>query len=58
MPDPYDIKGIGVDGLNRQIVKIILLQIINAKSRQSAIKSIRQTINFDPTLYEYVYENE
>ena len=40
MPDPYDIKGIGVDGLNRQIVKIILLQIINAKSRQSAIKSI------------------
>jgi len=58
MPDPYDIKGIGVDGLNRQIVKIILLQIINAKSRQSAIKSIRQTINFDPTLYEYVYENQ
>ena len=44
-------------GLNRQIVKIILLHIINAKSRASAIKSITMTINFDSTLYEYVSQN-
>ena len=57
MTDPYDIKGIGIDGFNRQIVKIILLHIINAKSRASAIKSITMTINFDTTLYEYVSQN-
>ena len=56
--DPYDIDGIGTNGLNRQIVKIILLHIINAKSRKSAIKSITMTINFDSTLYEYVNQNK
>ncbi len=58
MTDPYDIKGIGIDGFNRQIVKIILLHIINAKSRKSAVKSITMTINFDTTLYEYVSHNK
>ena len=58
MTDPYDIKGIGIDGFNRQIVKIILLHIINAKSRKSAVKSIAMTINFDTTLYEYVSNNK
>ena len=57
-PDPYDIEGIGTNGLNRQIVKIILLHIINAKSRESAVKSITMTINFDSTLYEYVNQNK
>ena len=57
-PDPYDIEGIGTNGLNRQIVKIILLHIINAKSRASAVKSITMTINFDSTLYEYVNQNK
>jgi len=56
--DPYDIDGIGTYGLNRQIVKIILLHIINAKSRKSAVKSITMTINFDTTLYEYVSHNK
>ena len=55
--DPYDIHGIGIEGLNRQIVKIILLHIINAKSRESAVKSITMRINFDTTLYEYVSQN-
>ena len=55
--DPYDIDGIGIEGLNRQIVKIILLHIINAKSRESAVKSITMRINFDTTLYEYVSQN-
>ena len=55
--DPYDIYGIGIKGLNRQIVKIILLHIINAKSRESAVKSITMRINFDTTLYEYVSQN-
>ena len=55
--DPYDIYGIGIEGLNRQIVKIILLHIINAKSRESAVKSITMRINFDTTLYEYVSQN-
>ena len=39
-------------------MKIILLHIINAKSRASAIKSITMTINFDTTLYEYVNQNK
>ncbi|MDA7835492.1 hypothetical protein N9A21_06235 [Methylophilaceae bacterium] len=56
--DPYDIHGIGIEGLNRQIVKIILLHIINAKSRESAVKSITMRINFDKTLYEYVSHNK
>jgi hypothetical protein len=56
--DPYDIDGIGTNGLKRQIVKIILLHIINAKSRKAAIKSITMTINFDSTLYEYVNQNK
>jgi len=58
MTDPYDIKGIGIDGFNRQIVKIILLHIINAKSRKSAVKSIMMTINFDSMLHEYVSQNK
>ncbi|XOJ89666.1 hypothetical protein ABXT57_01990 [Methylophilaceae bacterium Uisw_097] len=55
--DPYDIHGIGIEGLNRRIVKIILLHIINAKSRESAVKSITKRINFDTTLYKYVIQN-
>ena len=58
LEDPYVIEGIANEGFNREIIKLILLNIINADDDQKAIKSIRQKINFTPHLYSYVHDNE
>lgn len=58
MKDPYVIKGIPNEGFNRAIIKIILLNIINANDIKKAIKSIRQKINYSEELYEWVNNND
>jgi len=58
LDDPYTIPEIANEGFNRQIIKLILLNIINAEDDQKAIKAIRQKINFNEPLREYVANNQ
>ena len=56
--DPYTIPGIEQNEMNRRIIKLCMLNLINAKDENLALKAIQNEINFDADLYDYFKKNK
>ena len=56
--DPYTIPGIEQNEMNRRIIKLCMLNLINAKDENLALKAIQNEINFDIDLYGYFKKNK
>ena len=60
--DPYTIPGIESNEWNRRIIKITLLNLINARDKKDsdrlALSAAQNKINFDIDLYNYYKENQ
>ena len=56
--DPYSIPGIEQNEMNRRIIKLCMLNLINAKDENLALKAIQNEINFDTDLYNFYKQNK
>lgn len=56
--DPYAIPGIEQNEMNRRIIKLGMLNLVNAKNENLALKAIQNEINFDDDLYDYFKKNK
>ena len=56
--DPYAIPGIEQSEMNRRIIKLYMLNLVNAKDENVALKAIQNEINFDTDLYNYHKKNK